>query len=66
MGNPSPIDLTNPLVVALFRHSIYVTGVLWIIAIALVLLLGAVLLGRVGTFNLSLAGLDVYKRQDHR
>jgi cytochrome oxidase Cu insertion factor (SCO1/SenC/PrrC family) len=65
MSNPSPIDLTNPLVVALFRHSIYVTGVLWIIAIALVLLLGAVLLGRVGTFNLSLAGLNEARNRSY-
>jgi cytochrome oxidase Cu insertion factor (SCO1/SenC/PrrC family) len=58
MGNPSQFTLTNPLVVALFRHSVYVTSVLWFIAIGLVLLLGAVLLGKVSTFNLSAAGLN--------
>jgi cytochrome oxidase Cu insertion factor (SCO1/SenC/PrrC family) len=58
MGNPSPIDLTNPLVVALFRHSVYVAAVLWIIAIGLAILLGAVLLRKVSTFNLSAPGLN--------
>jgi hypothetical protein len=45
-------------VVAIFKHSIYVTSVFWIIAIALVLVIGSLLLGRTGTFNLSSAGLN--------
>ncbi len=58
MGNPAQFTLTNSLVVALFRHSIYVSSVSWFIALGLVLLLGAVLLGKVNTFNLSTAGLN--------
>ena len=35
------VSLNNPIVVALFRHDVYVSSVYWIIAIALALLLGA-------------------------
>lgn len=58
MGGSNPIDLTNPTVVAIFKHSVYVTSVFWIIAIALVLVIASALLGRTGTFNLSSAGLS--------
>jgi cytochrome oxidase Cu insertion factor (SCO1/SenC/PrrC family) len=58
MGRPNPIDLTDPLVVALFKHSIYVTSVYWIIAIALALVITSALLRRTGTFNLSVGGLS--------
>jgi len=51
------VTLTNQLVVSLFRHSVYVTSVYWIIGSALVLLLGATLLGRLNRFNVSRAGL---------
>jgi cytochrome oxidase Cu insertion factor (SCO1/SenC/PrrC family) len=51
------VSLTNPLVVSLFHHSIYVTSVYWIIAIALALLLGATMLRRLNSFNLSKGGL---------
>jgi cytochrome oxidase Cu insertion factor (SCO1/SenC/PrrC family) len=52
------VSLTNPIVVALFHHSVYVTSVYWIIGIALVLLLSATLSRRLNTFNLSKVGLD--------
>jgi len=56
MGADNVTD-SNPVVVTLFRHSLYVTSVYWIIAIALVLLLAATLLRRLPTFNVSPAGL---------
>src|ERR1700691_3468200 len=52
------VSVTNTLVVALFRHHLYVTSIYWIIGIGLVLLLGATLLRRLTTFNLSPAGLS--------
>jgi cytochrome oxidase Cu insertion factor (SCO1/SenC/PrrC family) len=52
------ISLTNPTIVALFHHHLYVTSVYWIIAIGLILLLGATLLRRLTGFNLSPAGLS--------
>jgi cytochrome oxidase Cu insertion factor (SCO1/SenC/PrrC family) len=52
------VSLTNPLVVSLFHHSIYVTSVYWIIAVALALLLGATMLRRLNSFNLSKGGLS--------
>jgi cytochrome oxidase Cu insertion factor (SCO1/SenC/PrrC family) len=58
MGRGNPIDLTSPTVVTLFKHSLYVTSVLWIIGIALVLVLVTVLLKRTGSFNLSSAGMN--------
>jgi cytochrome oxidase Cu insertion factor (SCO1/SenC/PrrC family) len=51
------VSQDNPIVVSLFRHDVYVTAVYWIIAIALAALLGATLLRRLNTFNLSSAGL---------
>ena len=58
MGRPTPIDLTDPTVVALFKHSIYVTSVYWIIGIALVFVVASMVLRRTATFNLSAAGLN--------
>jgi cytochrome oxidase Cu insertion factor (SCO1/SenC/PrrC family) len=52
------VSVTNTLVVALFRHHLYVTSVYWIIGIGLVLLLGATLLRRLNRFNLSRDGLS--------
>jgi cytochrome oxidase Cu insertion factor (SCO1/SenC/PrrC family) len=52
------VSLNNPLVVALFHHDVYISAVYWIIAVALALLLGATLLHRLSTFNLSKAGLS--------
>jgi cytochrome oxidase Cu insertion factor (SCO1/SenC/PrrC family) len=57
MGHSNLTD-TNPLVVALFHHSVYVTSVYWIIGIATLLLFGVILLGRINNFNLSSAGLS--------
>ncbi|MGC2484670.1 MAG: SCO family protein [Acidimicrobiales bacterium] len=57
MGNDN-ISLTNPTIVSIFHHHLYVTSIYWIIGIGLVLLLGATLLRRLTTFNLSPAGLS--------
>jgi cytochrome oxidase Cu insertion factor (SCO1/SenC/PrrC family) len=51
------VSLNNPIIVSLFRHSVFVSSVYWIIAIALLVLLGATLLRRLSTFNLSREGL---------
>jgi len=58
MGHPSPIDLTNPIVVALFRHGAYATGAMWIVVLGLVVLFIAAALRRLSTFNLSDAGVN--------
>jgi cytochrome oxidase Cu insertion factor (SCO1/SenC/PrrC family) len=58
MGRPTPIDLTDPTVVALFKHSVYVTSVYWIIGIALAFVVATALLRRTTAFNLSPAGLN--------
>ena len=34
----SPIQLTNPLVVAIFRHALFATSVAWILGLGLVVL----------------------------
>ncbi len=52
------VTLTNQLVVNLFRHSVYVTAVYWIVALALVILIVAALSGRLTTFNLSATGVS--------
>jgi cytochrome oxidase Cu insertion factor (SCO1/SenC/PrrC family) len=54
----APISLTNPIVDTLFRREAFETSVSWIIGVALLLLIGASLLRRVNTFNLSAAGLS--------
>lgn len=51
------VSLTNPIVVSLFRHHLYVTAIYWIIGIGLVLLLAATLTHRLNRFNLSFEGL---------
>jgi cytochrome oxidase Cu insertion factor (SCO1/SenC/PrrC family) len=51
------VSLNNPLVVSLFHHDVYVSALYWIIGIALLALLGATLLRRLNTFNLSNEGL---------
>jgi cytochrome oxidase Cu insertion factor (SCO1/SenC/PrrC family) len=56
MGGSS-ISLTNSLVNSLFRHNAFETSVSWIIGVALLLLIGASLLRRVNTFNVSTEGL---------
>ena len=57
MSGPTQIDLTEPSVVEAFKHSLYVTSVYWIIGLALAALIGAFVTRRVGSFNLSPAGL---------
>ena len=50
-------DLTNPFVVALFRHTSVVTMLPWIGLVALVLLVGAALTRQLSRFNQSAVGL---------
>ena len=50
-------SIDNPLVTTLFSHSVYVTCVMWIVAIGVVLMVAAVLSRRVTGFNLSERGL---------
>jgi cytochrome oxidase Cu insertion factor (SCO1/SenC/PrrC family) len=57
MGH-SNVTVGNPLIVSLFRHDLLGTAIYWIVGLGLVLLLGAVLTKRVGTFNLSREGLS--------
>ena len=54
----SPILLANPLVVAVFRHLLFFTSLLWIMVVGVVIILGAVLSKRVFVFNLSDAGMN--------
>ena len=51
MHSPS-FSYTNPVIVSIFKHAIYVSAVLWIIGIALFLVLGATLAKRITLFNL--------------
>lgn len=53
----SPIELTNPLVVSIFRHALLLTAVLWILGIGLVFVLAAAATKRIYYFNLSPRGL---------
>ena len=55
--NHGQIQLTNIIVVALFRHQLFVTAVGLFVAVGMMLLLGAILTGRVRTFNLSSEGV---------
>lgn len=57
MHGPNSVDLTSPVVVASFKHGLYVTSVFWIIGIALALLVVAVVMRRINLFNLSPQGL---------
>ena len=56
MHSPS-FSYTNPVIVSIFKHAIYVSAVLWIIGIALFLVLGATLAKRITLFNLSPDGV---------
>jgi cytochrome oxidase Cu insertion factor (SCO1/SenC/PrrC family) len=53
----SPIELTNPLVVSIFRHALFLTSMFWILGIGMVILLASLLSKRVFEFNLSERGL---------
>jgi hypothetical protein len=54
----SPIQLTNPIVVAIFRHALFVTSVFWILGLGLAVLVVTTVRGRTYRFNLSDAGLN--------
>jgi hypothetical protein len=58
MGHSNNVSLTDPIVVTLFRHHLYVTSIYWIIGVGIALLLGATFLRRLNTFNLSTGGLS--------
>ena len=53
----SPIQLTNPLLVAIFRHALFATSVAWILGLGLVVLLVSTAMRRVYSYNLSEGGL---------
>jgi cytochrome oxidase Cu insertion factor (SCO1/SenC/PrrC family) len=52
-----PVSLTNPFVVALFHHALYVTGIVWLAGIATVLIVIEVVTKRILSFNLSAEGI---------
>jgi len=52
------IDLTNFLVVHLFRHALFVTGALWICAVAFVLLVALIASQTIFRFNILPDGAD--------
>src|SRR5579863_6569107 len=52
-----PVSLTNPFVVALFHHALYVTGIVWLAGIATLLIVVEVVTKRILSFNLSADGL---------
>lgn len=56
MGGLNYSDV-NPLVTTAFQHQVFVTSLLWIIAIAFIVMAYSVLSRRVLAFNLSAAGL---------
>jgi len=56
--NPNKIDLSNALVVSLFRHALFVTGLFRLTVIAVVLMLVLVLTRRILQFNLSPDGIS--------
>ena len=51
-----PVSLVNPFVVQIFHHALFVTGLLWLSAIATVLIVIEVISKRILTFNASGAG----------
>ena len=59
------IDLTNPFVVALFRHTSLVTMTIWIGVVAVVILIAAAVLGGIARFNLSNLGLNEPRSRAH-
>ncbi|HEY5104436.1 MAG TPA: hypothetical protein VII65_05250, partial [Acidimicrobiales bacterium] len=56
--NQQSIDLTNQLVVALFRHSLLFTALLWITLISMTLMVIVVLTRHILNFNLSPEGIN--------
>lgn len=56
--NPNTYNLSNTLVVSLFRHALFVTGLLRLTVIAMVLMFALVLSRRILQFNLSPEGMN--------
>jgi cytochrome oxidase Cu insertion factor (SCO1/SenC/PrrC family) len=56
--NPNTYSLSNALVVSLFRHALFVTGLLRLTVIAMVLMFALVLSRRILQFNLSPEGAN--------
>jgi cytochrome oxidase Cu insertion factor (SCO1/SenC/PrrC family) len=56
--NPNVYNLSNPLIVSLFRHALFVTGLLRLTIIAMAMMLALVLSRRILHFNLSPEGLN--------
>jgi len=54
--NPNTYNLTNPLVVSLFRHALFVTGLLRLTLIAMAFMFALVVSRRILQFNLSPEG----------
>jgi len=50
------INLTNALVVTMFRHSLFVTGLVWLAAIAIVMMVALVATRKILNFNMSSEG----------
>lgn len=53
---PHPLNLSN--IAILFRHSLFVTSILWVGALALILLVVVLLTRRIFNFNLSTEGMS--------
>jgi len=56
--NQQSIDLTNELVVTLFRHSLFFTALLWITLVSMTVLVVVVLTRHILNFNVSTSGVD--------
>ena len=56
--NPNAYDLSNALIVALFRHALFVTGLLRLTIIAMVIMFALALSRRILRFNLSPEGMS--------
>jgi len=49
---------TNPFIVSIFKHAVFISAIFWIIGIALVLIAASFATKRIALFNLSEAGLS--------
>jgi len=56
--NPNTYSLSNALIVALFRHALFVTGLFRLTLIAMVLMIALVLSRRILRFNFSAEGTN--------
>ena len=57
MHSPT-FSYTNPLIVSIFKHALFVSAVFWIVGIALALIAISFLTKRISLFNLSESGLN--------